>query len=491
MNNQIKEEENKNNESDYIIFHFNQNNIISKKISQYSSQTNINNSNQNLENYVLLKENNININKEDNSKSPFTNLILREKLNSAKLGIFNNVLRNVEKLKLKINKSNLSNNNNSDKGFLIINKYETSVQKENNKVTNATCNKILLKDNSKKIKNTKSNLDEKPTKDAKKKIIKVSTGQQTFMNVNFRNDVINNIEYNYNYNHIKKKNNNIVNIPIRNNKFTRNSLIKSESESEKMDINPKINNNLENSSSSPNVIYLENQKIKNESPINKFMKSQKDFNYNNKDIFESFYLNDMYSSSNNTNNSNYIINKTHRLIKNKSNIVNFNDVKINGKKNFMSIRELYRLMILEKAKKDKKKTKSILKQKSLNKNLKKKNEKTKNKYKVFNSNLISLEQYTYEKMKKKKELNNKIKINDNNGKRILHNKIPVYYRENIRTNSIKKSKNELNENIFNNIMRSLSSENNNKLYQEKNKKRFHINILTMLELNNKIKNKNS
>ena len=486
MNNKLKKEENKNSESDYILFHFNHNKDISKKSSKYSKQNNINSSNNSLENIISNKDNNFDINKEnkkDNSASPFTNLILREKINSAK---FNNILRNGEKLKLKNNKNNISNDN-TTKGFLIINKYETSVQNDkSNKLINNEDNIISLKGNMKIMKKAKSNLSE--SHPGKEKILKVSTGQQTFMDINSRNEINNNREYNY-YNHNIKKNKNVINIPIRNNKLTKNSLLKFDSESEKLNINPKISN-FENNSSSSTGIYLANPKIKqkNKSTINKFIKSEK-FNNNSNDFFDSFSVYDIYVSSNNTNHSNNKVNKTHKLIKNNSNIVNFQDVKINERKNFMSIRELYRQMISAKEKKYKKKAKSILKQNNLKKYLKKKNEK--NKIKVFNSNLISLEQYTYEKMKKKREINNKINIIDSYGKRIVNHKIPVYYRQNIKTNSIKLTKNQLNENIFNNILRSLSSENNNKIYQEKNNKKFHINILTMLELNNKIKNKNS
>ena len=148
-------------------------------------------------------------------------------------------------------------------------------------------------------------------------------------------------------------------------------------------------------------------------------------------------------------------------------------------------------MISSKEKGDKKK-KYILKKKKIKNCLQKKSEQIKNKYKIFNSNLISLEQYTLDRINKKKALNNKIKINDYKRIIIKNNKNSSYYINNLKTNAIKNTKKELNENIFTNILRSLSIENENinnvKFNVKNNNKRSHINILTMIELNNKQKN---
>ena len=84
-------------------------------------------------------------------------------------------------------------------------------------------------------------------------------------------------------------------------------------------------------------------------------------------------------------------------------------------------------------------------------------------------------------------------INNYNQKTSINNRIKYYYyKYNLKTNSIENSKNDINENIFTSILRSLSSDNklnDGRYYGKIRKKSSQINILTMLELNSKIKSK--
>ena len=88
---------------------------------------------------------------------------------------------------------------------------------------------------------------------------------------------------------------------------------------------------------------------------------------------------------------------------------------------------------------------------------------------------------------------NKMKISSYFGKNYLKEKSSFLYRNNYRINSYKNSMQELKEEIFNNIIRPLSSNNyitGNK-YNSKINKNSHINIMTMMELNYKAKSKDN
>ena len=517
MNDELKEEDSKSNyESDYIIFHSKHNNLFLKKNGQSKNKKIINMSRNKFERSSSNQDIIMNNNKEEEVKSPFTNLMLREKISSTK---FTNFLRNGEKLKLRLN----NDTNNSTKDFLIINKFETINHKKNNnnikKKTNDIDNKNVFKESKKDIiKYLNKNYNKNKNKrnilkniDITQKTKKVSQGQQTYMDMNSFNNIINDginykqFDFNFKQNN---RNDSIRNIPIKN-KLTKTYLQSSEDVNNKINsninnkdinknidknnnrnINKNINSNLnilENNSSS--LLYLSNPPIKeiNENKIN----TNNIFNYEkinySKDIFDSKSMNELNYTPGNT--SNVKMNKTQRLIKNHSNIVSLDEVIIDDKRNFMSLRELYRQMISNKVKNNKK-NKSILKKKKIKDYLKKKNEKNINK-KKFNSNLISLEQYTLEKIKKKREFSHKIKIYNYNGKNIINNKNSSYNMFILKTNGIKSAKREFNDNIFSNILRSLSSDNkiNNEKYNMKINKHSHINIMTMIQLNNEIKNK--
>ena len=383
MQKELKEEDNKsNNESDYIIFHLKHNNSFLKKNPQESNQ-NIISANHKLENSPSIKDINTNINKnnEKNIKNPFTNLILREKINSFK---FNKFLNNRVKPKIKLD----NKNNNSTREFLIINKYETIIPKNhNNKYINEDNNKTIYNNG---IRNIKKNFNKNSKLILKKnniaeKIKKVSTGQQTFMDMNFINN-FKNVDFNYNYNYNNKtinnnnktinnnnktinNNNNIKNIPIKNKlnfDFTKNKNININIK------NNNYNNIIENTPNTSALLYVPNQTIKknNENDINIINDNNNNNNINinninnisninniinheylnnSKDIFDSLSRNEIsYATGNN---SQLKRNKTQRLIKNKSNIVSFDEIHIDEKKNSMSIRELYRQMIANKEKK--------------------------------------------------------------------------------------------------------------------------------------------
>ena len=501
MNEQSKETDKSNNESEYILFHFKNNNFFKNSI-QNSTKKNINNSNNNNKNNspIIVEKTNINFNKEKSLKSPFTNLILREKIESDKV---NNFFNKGEKLKLKLNDGKRISTNNSTKNFLIINRFETIVSKDSKiKENNNFDNKTLYKEKNNNNKIQKNYINNGISQKTKR----VSTGQQTFIDMNYIDNNNRNIEVKFNY---KSKKNEIINIPIKN-KLTKNN------SNNNRNINIKLKSNFENNNNS-SLIYIpipqiklnneekekkennkennkenknnnENKKeIKNNKIINNFINLEHLNNYS-KGNFDSLSINELNYVS--VYDPNYKKNRTQRLIKNRSNIVSFDDVQLNEKKNPMSIRELYRQMISAKEKEDKKK-RFILKKKKIKNFLKKKNEQIKNKYKIFNSNLISLEQYTLDRINKKKSLNNKIKIKDCKRKIIINNKNSSYYINNLKLNTIKKTKKELNENIFTNILRSLSLENNKinnpKFNSKNNNKRSQINILTMIELNDKKK----
>ena len=508
---QSKEEEKSNNESDYIIFHSKKN---FKKANNSSNQKFFNKTKYNKKYISSAKELNIN---NSNFKSPFTNLILREKINSNK---YNKFLQKGEKNKYKLNNRNVKSSN-STKEFLVINKYKTNTNK-NNLNENAKNNNKETKNNL--IKNSKNNFNRNIINSVKsvetpQKIQKVSTGQQTFNEMNYINN-FKNVELNFNYKNSRYKNNKnrnktIVNIPIgkkltknilriltktentnfKNNNIGNNNNIENNDNFEDNN-NFENNNNFEKNNNTSELICPSNPQTKQANEIyniNNFINSEQ-LN-SSKDNFDSISIKDPNNMSGNIYKNR--LNKTHRLIKNRSNFVSFDEVQIDEKKNFMSIRELYRQMISAKEKEDKnKKNKSALKKKKLKSYLKKKNEKNIKKNKVFNTNLMSLEQYTFERLNKKRETNNQMKIIDYINKRIRNGKSNFYYKYNLKMKPIKDSKNELNENIFTNILNSLSYENNyninnKKNFENSNNKRSHINILTMLELNNKYISKNS
>ena len=136
--NLLKEELNKsNNESDYILFHLKNNKLYFEKTAQKKSRKIINNSKNNFTNNSSIKEKNMEKSRDIQEiiKIPFTNLILREKINSSKYDNYFNeeqskIYLNKEKFKPEIEPNN----------FLLINKCETinQLQNKDNKANNQT-----------------------------------------------------------------------------------------------------------------------------------------------------------------------------------------------------------------------------------------------------------------------------------------------------------------------------------------------------------------
>ena len=447
--NLLKEELNKsNNESDYILFHLKNNKLYFEKTAQKKSRKIINNSKNNFTNNSSIKDKNMEKSRDIQKtiKIPFTNLILREKINYSK----NDNYFNEELSKIYFNKEKFKSENEPN-NCLLINKYETinQLQSKDNKINNKTSyrqvNRNLI------IKSNANTLSDKNI--IKTKVEKISTGQQTLL----QNDIIKN--YNYKY-----KKYSFINFPIKNKLRKMNS-------NEKGNIHIKIKKNMNNFIS---------VKQKNLNSIN-YINNNENSQYSN-EIFESFSTNNNYHSANN---SKKRINYTKNINRIQNNEINYNNNYQNDKrKNFISVREFFRQMASSKDKKNKKQKLSLKKKKIMD-YLKKSTKSKKDNYQVFTSNLVSLEQYTLEKNNKKRELINKIKLNDYNGKKIKREKSCLFYGFNLKINDFRNSKSELKDNIFNNMLRSLSRDKNNEEnFCSKLNKRSHINILTMLELSN-------
>ena len=447
MNNLLKEEQDKlNNESDYILFHLKNNKLYFEKTAQKASKEIINNSKNNFTNSSSMNDINIKQNKEENIKIPFNNLILRQKINSSNFKTLISTIQskiNLKKQKIEYNKNNSNNNE-----FLTINKLENFNQIKNNvNNENDINNKIIYKITKRNfhINSSKTFNNKKIKNDIKIKVHKISTGQQTmYRNFIKNNNKYNNNNYIHNYN---RKNYQVKNIIIR------NKLIKNKYP-EKFNIN--INNEINN--------YV-----------------------GNSDLFESISANDINYGS--FNESNHKLNYNHKLIKNNSDLINYNNSQKDKSKNFISMKEIYNKM---KSKQDKnKKLIYHLKNKKIVSYLKNKNKMKKNNYEGFNSNLMSLEHYILEKNIKKNHLMKKMKIKFNKEKKIKKEKSCFFHRYKLPLKDFKDSNYEFKEDIFTNILKSISCDNNNseERFNSKINKNSHINILTMLELNNITKNK--
>ena len=207
-------------------------------------------------------------------------------------------------------------------------------------------------------------------------IKKESKGQQTILNNNYSN---------LNLNHFDNKRISLDANILKNNKFNL--------ERKKSKENIKRNNNNNNNKISINIIDKRNNKEleneeKNEEEITDYM--------NNINIPNS--LNNHHNNSISKGDKNK--NKSFRLIHNKSNIVDVGNIKLEQKKYSMSIREIYRNLILtEKNKIKKSKIKSVLKNKKIIECMYR-NCFRENKYNIkSNNHLVSLENYTNDRKK--------------------------------------------------------------------------------------------
>ena len=474
MNSLSKELNKSNNESDYIIFSLKNNkNFKNKEIIESINKTS---------NHFSINKNKVDETKEE-KKLPFTNSIIREKIKVSKIKDSDGNINNGKKEK---NIDTNKKHDNYEKFLSIYRLLNINSKRAIKKIKNNTKSKSF--DNKKIIiRNLSNNNQEKANNIIVPNLLsnKISVGQQT---------LINSISKTVNSDYQSK--NMIVNIPIHSNP------IKKYDELKKQDIKNyqsrnylaiNINNaNLNKEKFIRNITLEDKTEDKKDEEITdymnyinfpKFMNDYKNINKTNQrnkqNISNTINLSELYGLPK----KKYFINKTHRLFRNKSNIVNFNNAKLEEKINTMSIRELYRnLSLLHKSKDKQKKFRSVFKNKRILEYLNKNSDKTeKETTKRFNNNLVSLENYT-KKIKLSKNTNQNLKLKKNKtlirDLNLLSNK--KYF------GTIDKNV-EDNENFFSNILKSFSRVNERKI---KNKmkvdnRNFLINIQTMIELNNK------
>lgn len=476
MNSLSKELNKSNNESDYIIFSLKNNkNFKNKEIIESMNKT---------RNHFSINKNKVDETKEE-KKLPFTNSIIREKIKVSKIKDSDGNINNGKKEK------NIDTNKKHDNyeeflsiyRLLNINSKRAIKKIKNNTKSKSFDNKKII------IRNLSNNNQEKANNIIVPNLLsnKISVGQQT---------LINSISKTVNSDYQSK--NMIVNIPIHSNP------IKKYDELKKQDIKNyqsrnylaiNINNaNLNKEKFIRNITLEDKTEDKKDEEITdymnyinfpKFMNDYKNINKTNQrnkqNISNTINLSELYGLPK----KKYFINKTHRLFRNKSNIVNFNNVKLEEKINTMSIRELYRnLSLLHKSKDKQKKFKSVFKNKQLIEYLNKNSDKTeKETTKRFNNNLVSLENYT-KKIKLSKNKNQNLKLKKNKNKTLIRDLNLLSNKKYFGT--IDKNV-EDNENFFSNILKSFSrvNERKNKNKMKVDNRNFLINIQTMIELNNK------
>ena len=476
MNSLSKELNKSNNESDYIIFSLKNNkNFKNKEIIESINKTS---------NHFSINKNKVDETKEE-KKLPFTNSIIREKIKVSKIKDSDGNINNGKKEK------NIDTNKKHDNyeeflsiyRLLNINSKRAIKKIKNNTKSKSFDNKKII------IRNLSNNNQEKANNIIVPNLLsnKISVGQQT---------LINSISKTVNSDYQSK--NMIVNIPIHSNP------IKKYDELKKQDIKNyqsrnylaiNINNaNLNKEKFIRNITLEDKTEDKKDEEITdymnyinfpKFMNDYKNINKTNQrnkqNISNTINLSELYGLPK----KKYFINKTHRLFRNKSNIVNFNNVKLEEKINTMSIRELYRnLSLLHKSKDKQKKFKSVFKNKRILEYLNKNSDKTeKETTKRFNNNLVSLENYN-KKIKLSKNTNQNLKLKKNKNKTLIRDLNLLSNKKYFGT--IDKNV-EDNENFFSNILKSFSRVNEriNKNKMKVDNRNFLINIQTMIELNNK------
>ena len=476
MNSLSKELNKSNDESDYIIFSLKNNkNFKNKEIIESMNKT---------RNHFSINKNKVDETKEE-KKLPFTNSIIREKIKVSKIKDSDGNINNGKKEK------NIDTNKKHDNyeeflsiyRLLNINSKRAIKKIKNNTKSKSFDNKKII------IRNLSNNNQEKANNIIVPNLLsnKISVGQQT---------LINSISKTVNSDYQSK--NMIVNIPIHSNP------IKKYDELKKQDIKNyqsrnylaiNINNaNLNKEKFIRNITLEDKTEDKKDEEITdymnyinfpKFMNDYKNINKTNQrnkqNISNTINLSELYGLPK----KKYFINKTHRLFRNKSNIVNFNNVKLEEKINTMSIRELYRnLSLLHKNKEKQKKFKSVFKNKRIIEYLNKNSDKIeKETTKRFNNNLVSLENYT-KKIKLIKNTNQNLKLKKNKNKTLIRDLNLLSNKKYFGT--IDKNV-EDNENFFSNILKSFSRVNERitKNKMKVDNRNFLINIQTMIELNNK------
>ena len=464
MNTHSKEVNKSNNESDLIIFSLkNKNHFANNEINESIIKPN--------HHFSINKNNNSYENKEEN-KFTFTNSIIREKIAIPKIKI-------IEK----------QNENNEE--FLSIYKLLNINPKKFIKKLKAKSDKIESYDN-KKINRRNydsSNLDEKNNNIFNPEIFpkKISVGLQTQMNENSKT---------INYDSLKKRTK--LNIPIKNNHLIKNNFLPKE------DIKSYRDKNYLGKTITITNIIREKSLKKIEKENSKEKKNGIEMaDYNNYINFPEIKENHKIKYKNvplkrrtilNTINlgdfnfppkKRYFISKItkmNHLIRNRSNLDNLNQLKVEENKDSMSLRELYRNMVLlHPNKKNNKKYKPELRKKQILEYINKNSiQSEKQINKKINSNLLSLENYV-----KYQNRNRNVKFKRNKNRLLM---------EELKLENNKKyfgsvgKQIEDNENFFNNILKSFSRTNdriNKTKIRMENCKNYLINIQTMMELNNK------
>ena len=455
--------------------------IFSLKDKKFILDSKLNMKNKNSsKQYFINAYNEINEKKEEN-KLPFTNLILRERINTDRQN--NNIIPNKKSY---IHRNNKQNN---IEEFLNIYKLLTDSSKKANKKLNAY--KIKSFENKDNV-NMNLNIHNKEKKYnnnysyIKRNNKKVSKGLQTSLNFS-----PNKIETDY------QKKESLLN-PSKNNDECEVNHISPDQDIKNNNKTKFLKMNFNNINSFTEKIFKNKIKEdKNEEKVEEeitdymnninlpqFLENNKNINkknnLNRRNTPKVMNLSDLYVLPKN----NYFINKTQHLIRNNNNIIDFYNVKIEENKDFLSVRELYRNMILlQKNKLKKKHIKSILKNKKIREYLNK--DKLIKENKKSSNNLVSLENYTQEKFKNR-HTNKQLKIRKNKTI-VLNEEMKLLNRKKF-LGSVGKKPNYENDNFFTNILKSFSrsSERVNKTkIKKKINSNFRINIQTMLELNNK------
>ena len=471
MNSYLKEQNKSYKESDFKLFSLKGKNLyFNKELNRMNNGTkNIN---------TINNSKKINENKEE-YKFPLNNYVHRERVNTSKP-------------KIRINKEKICNINeinkmdNNSEQLLDIHKILTIKPKKfikNVKINKypliSMDNKIFLKKNFSTL-----NLGNKLYKDMEKKQKPkmVSKEQQTFQNneikilsynnqrktIKVRKSINNNkkLEENeensyFKGNEIKSQeyNNNILSNNINNNRI----IIKGRNPDRKNN-----EKNMENSEEEQMTDYMNNINLNNINKIDYFNKRNFHNTINTSEIYKIPKPKEHF-------------NKTQRIFKNHSNIMNFKYLYIEETKETKSIREIYRSLLLSQQNKAKEKNiKLLLKNKHILECI---NKKDKSKRKILKRpyhNLVSLENFTQDSKNNKSTKNLKLKnINEMSlikDLKVLNKK--KHY------GTVYVNKVEDNENFFSNVLKSFSRarERVNKMKIKKNEnKNYLINIQTMIE----------
>ena len=448
-----------NNENDLILFSLKNKNIFAENEINESSIKSNHHFNNNNKSYDNRKE----------SKFPLTNSILREKIKDSKIKSIRKINENNEQF-LSIYK--LLNIN--PKRFIKIKEKYDKVESYNNKNINSR-NYVS------------SNLDEQNTIfDTKILPKKISVGLQTHMNEisktiisdSLRKKIKLNIQKNRN--HLIKDNflqrEDIKSYRNRNSlgkTITITNIIKAKSFKTIEKENSKENKNKVERDDYNN--YINFPEIKEKQKTN-YKKNQ----LKGTNILKTINLGDFIFLPKKRHFINRISNINH-LVRNRSNVENFNYMKIEENKESMSLRELFRnLVLLHPNKKNNKKIKPELRKKQILEYINKNNGRSEKQINLkINSNLLSIDNF----VKNKNKSNLKFK---RNRKKILVEGLKFSSNDKY-SKSIGKQI-EKDENFYNNILKSFSRANQrinkNKIRME-NCKHSLINVQTMIDLNHK------